>query len=85
MTASLARHKITLLWDIVFQLRCDKQEAMVFANELEDMLYGNAQVICTEDGENIEAGPSGADDFLFIWLQPQHKLGMLPGLYFWPN
>lgn len=55
---------------------------MVFANELEDMLYGNAQVICTEDGENIEAGPSEAEDFLFIWLQPQHKLGMLPGLHF---
>ena len=43
---------------------------MIFAHELEDMLYGNSQLVCTEDGENIQ------QDHLFTWIQPQYKLGM---------
>lgn len=42
---------------------------MIFANELEDMLYGNSQLLCTEDGESIER------DLLFVWIHPQYKLG----------
>ena len=44
---------------------------MIFAHELEDMLYGNSQLVCTEDGENIQ------QDHLFTWIQPQYKLGMV--------